>query len=58
MKTIVLLKEVLKDALPNDVIYYISKFCNKKIKYKKLYQYKSYKNDQKKIKFKYHYYYH
>tara|TARA_Y100000114_G_scaffold61853_1_gene56703 strand:- start:5753 stop:5923 length:171 start_codon:yes stop_codon:yes gene_type:complete len=53
--TLKILNEVLKNKLPQELIFYISKFCNKKIKYKKPYYYKTY---QKKMKMKYHYFYH
>ena len=50
-----ILYEVLSNKLPHEVIDYISIYCNKKIKYKKPYYYKTY---QKKLKMKFHYFYH
>ena len=55
VKTIKILNEVLGNKLPTDLIIFVSSYCNKKIKYKKPFYYKTY---QKKIKMKFHYYYH
>ena len=55
VKTIKILYEVLSNKLPDELIDYISIYCNKKIKYKKPYYYKTY---QKKLKMKFHYFYH
>lgn len=60
MKTIDLLKEIflLQKGFDNHIIETISKFCSKKIKYKKKLEYKGKVGKKERIKYKYHYYYH
>jgi hypothetical protein len=54
-----ILKIILNRKVPIELIYEICKFLPKKMKYKKLYSWKSISHNKKeKIKFKYHYYYH
>jgi hypothetical protein len=59
MKYYDILKIVLNNKLNLDLIFEICKFLPKKLKYKKMYYWKSISHNKKeKIKFKYHYYYH
>jgi hypothetical protein len=59
MKYYDILKIVLNNKLNLDLIFEICKYLPKKLKYKKMYCWKSISHNKKeKIKFKYHYYYH
>ena len=59
MKYYDILRLILRNKLPMDMIYLISTYLPKKYKYKKLYSWKSITHNKKeRIKFKYHYYYH